>query len=292
MRRELTTVLDGCSYLECPRWHDGRVWVSDLYTHRVLSVVPGGDPQVVAKVPKQPSGLGFLPDGRLLIVSMKDRRILRLERDGRLLTHADLADLAPYHLNDMVVDGKGRAYVGNFGFDLMGHAPAKATCLIGVDPRGQARIAAKGLMFPNGIVVTPDGRTLIVAETMGHRLSAYDIHPDGRLMNPRLWAPLGRHAANEIRGSIVPDGICLDSRNAVWVADAEHPRVVRVAEGGRRLEQIDTGDIGVYACMLGGREGRTLFLCCAPSYLEHERSRTRDAKLLAVEVDVPRAGWP
>jgi sugar lactone lactonase YvrE len=292
MSRDFDIVLDRCSYLECPRWREGRVWVSDFYTHRVLAVVPGGHAETMADVPCQPSGLGFLPDGRALIVSMRDRRVLRRERDGALSTHADLSALAPWHLNDMVVDGNGRAFVGNFGFDLMGGAPKSSTCVLRVEPSGEASIAADGLMFPNGMVITPDGGTLIVAESLAARLTALDVAPDGTLSNQRLWASLERPASGSIRGTVVPDGICLDAAGAIWVADAEHPRVVRVAEGGARLDEIVTDKIGVYACMLGGDDGRTLFLCAAPSYREDERAHTCDARLVATRVEVPRAGFP
>lgn len=289
-------VAEGFSYLECPRWHQGRVWMSDFYTHRVVAVSANGAIETMAQVPQQPSGLGFLPDGRALIVSMRDRRILRREHSGELVLHADLLHLAPWHLNDMVVDAKGRAYVGNFGWDLMTGAPPATTVLIRVDPDGSAHVVADELMFPNGAAITPDGRTLIISESFAGQLSAFDIAADGSLSRRRVWAKVG-DAPGDLHAAIpdsvfVPDGLCLDAEGAVWVADAIHRRVARVAEGGQVLDTVSTGELGVFACMLGGDDGRTLYCCCAPSFAEHERAPVREAKLLATRVRVPHAGLP
>jgi sugar lactone lactonase YvrE len=172
---EFTTLISGLSFTESPRWRDGRLYVSDFYTHRVLAVAMDGTEETVAHVSQQPAGLGFLPDGRMLIVSMRDRRVLRREVDGSLVEHADLSALAPWHLNDMLVDHDGRAWVGNFGFDLMDGSPTCSTVLIGVEPDGTAKVVADGLGFPNGMVLSPDGRTLIVAESMMSRLSAFNV---------------------------------------------------------------------------------------------------------------------
>ena len=297
--RSLRPVLDRCSYLEGPRWHDGRLWVSDFYTERVIAVDLDGDaaPQTVARVPGQPSGLGWLPDGSLLVVSMRDRRVLRV-RDDRTEVHADLSALAPWHLNDMVVDAAGRAYVGNFGFDLMAGATARPTNLVRVDPDGSATVAAEDLMFPNGSVIFPDGATLVVAETIAGRLTAFAVDADGALTDRRPWAVLaetpdpdagGRTGA---AGRVAPDGIALDAERAIWVADALGGRALRVREGGEVVDEVPGGGLGVFACALGGPDGRTLVLCAAPSFAEHERRDTRDARLLACEVDVPRAGLP
>jgi sugar lactone lactonase YvrE len=297
--RRIRTVLDGVSYLEGPRWHDGRVYVSDFYTQRVLAVDPagGGDPEVVANVPEQPSGIGWLPDGTMLVVSMRDRALMRVRDGGKLEVHADLSGLAPWHINDMVVDAAGRAYIGNFGFDIMSGAPLRRTVLIRVDPDGTATVAADDLAFPNGMVIFPDGRTLVVAESLAKRLTAFDVAADGTLSNRRAWAQLGEMPDTEdvgeviAAGGVAPDGIALDAEGAIWAADAVGGRVVRVREGGEIVEEIAPGT-GVFACALGGAEGRTLFLCAAPSFLEHERAHTRDGQLLACEVDVPRAGLP
>ena len=288
MPRSLSVVLDGYSFLECPRWHDGRVWASDFYMHVVVASDGEGAAEVVATVAEQPSGLGWLPDGRLLVVSMLDRRLLRMEPSGELVQHADLSGLAPSHLNDMVVDASGRAYVGNFGFDLMLREPIRPTVMIRVDADGTASVAADDLLFPNGTVILDD-RTLVVAESFGARLTAFDIAADGALVNRRVWASFGEAGAP---GAVGPDGIGADAEGAIWVADALGHRVVRVQEGGAILEEISTGDLGVYACMLGGDDGRTLFLCAAPSFLEHERRDRREARLLSCRVDVPHAGLP
>jgi sugar lactone lactonase YvrE len=297
--REIRTVVDGMSYLECPRWHDGRVYVSDFYTQRVLALdLDGGGVDLVATVPEQPSGIGWMPDGTMLVVSMRDRRLLRVRDGGEPEPHADLSELAPWHLNDMVVDGSGRAYVGNFGFDLMSGEPIERTVLIGVDPDGRATVAADDLAFPNGMALFPDGRTLVVAETLGGRLTAFDVADDGALSNRRVWARLSEVPADSddlgeliAAGGIAPDGIALDAEGAIWAADALGGRVVRVREGGEIVEEIAPGT-GVFACALGGAEGRTLLMCAAPSFAEHERRDTREAQLLACEVDVPRAGLP
>lgn len=289
-------VAEDFSYLECPRWHQGQLWVSDFYTHQVVAIDGKGRIERMAQIPQQPSGLGFLPDGRALIVSMRDRRVLRREHSGELVLHADLMHLAPWHLNDMVVDATGRAYVGNFGWDLMAGDAAKATVLIRVEPDGQASIAADGLMFPNGTAITPDGRTMIISESFAGHLTAFDIARDGSLSRRRVWARLG-DAPTDLHGEIpasvaIPDGLCLDAEGAIWFADAIRHCVIRVAEGGRELERISTGALGVYACMLGGEDGRTLYLCAAPSFMESECVNTRDAKVLAARVRVPHAGWP
>jgi sugar lactone lactonase YvrE len=294
--RELTVVLEGFSYLECPRWHDGRLWVSDFYTNQVVATDGRGHTEVVAEVPGQPSGLGFLPDGRMLVVSMRDHRILVRGGSGRLEEHADLSGVVSGVLNDMVVDERGRAYVGNFGFDLMGGAALRYTTLTRVDADGTVVTAAEDLGFPNGMVILPGG-VLVVAETFAGRLTAFDISEDGELSGRRVWAQFGETPQTEDVGEAVqrlevgPDGICADAEGAIWVADALHNRVIRVAEGGRILDEIPTGT-GVFACMLGGDDGRTLYLCAAPSFPEHERRPVREAQLLAVRVEVPHAGTP
>ncbi|WP_199822508.1 SMP-30/gluconolactonase/LRE family protein [Streptomyces sp. WMMB 322] len=294
--RELRVVLDGYSYLECPRWHDGRLWVSDFYTNKVVAADSRGGAEVVAEVPNQPSGLGFLPDGRALIVSMRDHRVLVRDAAGALSEHADLSGAVSGMLNDMVVDEQGRAYVGNFGFDLMGGEPLRHTTITRVDTDGTVTTAADDLGFPNGMVILPGG-VLVVAETFAARLTAFDIGEDGELSNRRVWAQFGEPPGTEDVGEAVellqvgPDGICADADGAIWVADALHQRVMRVAEGGEILDEIPAGT-GVFACMLGGDDGRTLYLCAAPSFPEHERRPVREAQLLAVRVEVPHAGLP
>ena len=294
---EFTTLITGLSFTECPRWRDGRLYVSDFYTHRVLAVAMDGTAETVADVPQQPSGLGFLPDGRMLIVSMRDRKVLRREIDGSLVEHADLSGLAPWHVNDMLVDHNGRAWVGNFGFDLEGGVPTRTTVLICVKPDGTAQVAADGLGFPNGMVLTPDGGTLILAESTMNRLSAFDIK-SGSLGERRTWAAFGDPPTStdisEVlkQVAVAPDGICLDAEGAVWVADAAHGRLLRVAEGGRILEERKTDGIGVFACMLGGDDGRTLFASAAPTFHQAEASANHRASVLMSRVEVPHAGLP
>ena len=295
---ELRTVVSGMSYTECPRWHDGRLWFVDFYTHTVNSVnEDGSDLRVELEVPHQPSGLGWLPDGRLLVVSMKNRQVLRVERDGSVVVHADVSDAVTGHPNDMVVDESGRAWLGNFGFDLMGGADVDTADLLRIDPDGTVTAVATDLYFPNGSVVTPDGRTLLVDETFGNRVSAFTIGDDANLGPRRDWARFGDPPAARVLGealaSIVvgPDGCCLDAEGALWIADAIGGRVIRVREGGEILDQIQL-DTGVFACLLGGVNGTTLFMSCAPDFDEHARSAAREATIRAVDVGVAHAGRP
>ncbi len=289
------TLISGYSFLEGPRWRDGRLWLSDFYTHQVFTTDMDGHVEKVADVPNQPSGLGWLPDGRLLIVSMRDRKLLRRETDGTLVVHADLSDVAGGHANDMVVDRLGNAYVGNFGFDLMGGAPVSTAQLARVTPDGQVTAVADSLCFPNGAMITPDGTTLIVAETFGNRLSAFTIAADGSLGPRRDWATFGAvpegQSLQEVMPQIkmAPDGAALDAEGAVWAADALGHRVLRVGEGGQVLQEISTGAMGVFACALGGPDGKTLFLCVAPDFDEHARTAAREAAIWTTRVEVPAA---
>jgi sugar lactone lactonase YvrE len=274
----------GGGFFEGPRWHDGCWWVSDFYRHAVFTVAPDGTHTEILTVDAQPSGLGWLPDGSLLVVSMKDRRVLRRSPSGDVTVHADIADHCGGHANDMVVDARGHAYVGNFGFDLMaGGTPASAT-LVHLAPDGTVQAAADDLAFPNGMVITPEGATLIVGESMGNRYTAFTIEEAGSLSDRRLWA--------DIEG-VAPDGCALDADGCIWAADAFGSRLVRVGEGAGVVDEIPAPDgLGIYACMLGGDDGRTLLACAAPSFLEHERASTREALLLTTSVDVPHAGLP
>lgn len=296
---EITILADGFSYLECPRWHDGRVWLSDFYTHSVVAVSLDGGVEELATVPGQPSGLAWLPDGRMLVVSMKDQQVLRREPDGSLVVHADLSAHARGLCNDMVVGAGGNAYVGEFGFDLMGGAAFASAPILRIDPEGNVTVAAEGLKFPNGSVITPDGRRLIVDETFGNRISAFDIAADGSLGQRRDWATFGDVPAEGaplpelLAGTrVAPDGNTLDAEGCLWVADAVGNRVIRVREGEGIVDEISTGDLGVYAVGLGGEDGRTLFLCLAPDFEEHKRAPVREAKLGCVRVDAPHAGLP
>ena len=296
--RPVTTLLEGGGFFEGPRWHDGRWWVSDFYRHQVSTVTTSGQEEVVVTVEKQPSGLGWLPDGSLVIASMKDHKVLRFA-DGRLSELADISAHCGGHANDLVVDAAGHIYVGNFGFDLMGGgAPAEAP-LIRVDPDGSVTVAAEGLSFPNGAVITPDGSTLIVGETTGNCYTAFTIEADGTLSNRRTWAQFGDRPVAETFAEglaqirVAPDGCTMDADEHIWAADALGNRVVRVAPGGEIVEEIPGPQgLGIYACQLGGPDGTTLLLCCAPDFFEHNRVAAREAVLFTVEVEVPHAGLP
>lgn len=294
---EFATLVGGLSFTECPRWRGDRLYVTDRYTRRVLAIAEDGPAETFTHTPGLPAGIGFLPDGRLLIASMLDRKILRREPDGSLVEHADLSPFAPWQINDMLVDHEGRAWVGQFGFDLFGGAPACTTSLICVKPDGSAKVAADQLGFPNGMVLTPDRRTLIVAETTMNRLSAFTITGD-TLSKRRDWAAFGEPstsaAVHEIaqQSAVLPDGICLDAEDAVWVADVTHQRLIRVLEGGAIVEERKTDGVSVFACMLGGQDGCTLFACAAPTFDDTEASRNHRASILTTRVSVPHAGLP
>jgi sugar lactone lactonase YvrE len=279
---KVKVLLDGLTFPEGPRWRDGRLWFSDFYSQRVLAVGLDGRSQTIVEVPTRPSGLGWRPDGTLLIVSMLDRSLLEL-RGGALRVVADLSTLATGLCNDMVVDGAGRAYVGNFGYDRHAGETPRTTVLIRVDPDGRASAVADALMFPNGMVITPDGKTLIVAETYAHRLTAFSIDKAGGLGGRRLFA--------QFEDACFPDGICLDAEGAVWVADARGRDVFRVFDSGRIERRIGVGERSVFACMLGGSDRCTLFLCTSTSSGPAMAEKT-DGRIELVPVDVPGAGRP
>jgi sugar lactone lactonase YvrE len=294
MTTEMTTVAEGYHFLEAPRWRDGRLWFSDFYGHRVRSMrADGSDVRVEAHVPQQPSGLGWLPDGRLLIVSMRDRKVLRREMDGTLSVHADLGAHATGYTNDLVMDDQGRAYVGNFGFDLMAGDPIDLAALHRVDPDGTVTQVADDLWFPNGCAITPDN-VLLVVETFGNRVTAFDLAAAGELTGRRVWAEFGplptdREVAPALaQQRVAGDGACLDAEGGLWIADATGDRLVRVIEGGVITDEIRPGT-PVYACALGGPEGNTLFACAAPDFHEQARVAAREARMLAVPVAIPAA---
>ena len=297
MSRELTTISSGHHFLEGPRWHDGRLWFSDFYAHSVYSCTESGDDRrVEAEVAAQPSGLGWLPDGRLVIVSMKNRTLLVREADGMLTTLADLSSHVSGHLNDLVVDADGRCYVGNFGFDLMGGGKFRSAEIHRVDPDGTITEVATGLNFPNALIITDDGR-MLANETFGNRISEFDIDASGNLSARRDWAvfgdlPQGDDVGELIgQGRVAPDGGCLDAEGCMWIADAIGSRAVRVSAGGEIVDEITAGT-GVFACMLGGADGKTLFMCTAPDFDEHARTAAAEGAMLAARVDVPGAGRP
>lgn len=294
----LKQVADGFTFLEGPRWHDGKLYVSDFYTERVLTVTDDGEVTEFLKLDDRPSGMGWMPDGSMLLVSMTAKKLLRV-RDGEVSVHADLAQLASGFLNDMVVDAQGRAYVGHFGFDLFAQEAYRTASVILVQPDGSAQVAADNMHFPNGSVITPDGATLIVNESFGNRVSAFDILPDGLLGERRDWAVFGAQPSVSadlesiaaVR-AVAPDGGCLDASGAIWFADAAGSRLMRVAEGGDVLEEIAWDGGGLFACMLGGDDGRTLYACGAPDSSAQKRAAARDGVLLAARVAVPHAGFP
>jgi sugar lactone lactonase YvrE len=282
--RTFSTLATGGSFFEGPRWHDGRWWVSDFYRHTVSAIAPDGAAETIMAVEAQPSGLGWLPDGSLLVVSMTDHRVLRRATDGTTTVHAELAPHCGGPANDLVVAADGRAWVGNFGFDLLGGAAPRPAALVRVDPDGTTTVAARDLAFPNGSVVTPDGTMLVVGETMGARYTAFTITSGGVLTERRVWA--------EVPG-VAPDGCTLDAEGHIWAADCFGSRVVRVAADRGVVDEIALPDgLGAYACMLGGDDGRTLLVCGAPDFDAARRRANHEAVLLTTTVDVPHAGLP
>lgn len=272
-------ILDGIDFGEGPRWHDGRLWFSDFFQHSITSVGDDGVRRLELDYDGQPSGLGWLPDGRLLFVSMLDRRVMRREADGAVVVHSELSDIAGGWCNDMVVDGLGNAYVGNFGFDLHAGADLAPASIALVRPDGSAEVAAGDLLFPNGAVITDDGSTLIVGETFGARYTAFDIADDATLSGRRTWA--------EVPGT-APDGCTIDDDGAIWFADPAGSQVVRVGEGGVVTDRVPTPD-SAFACMLGGNDGRTLFVLTARDGHPDISAGTGTGALLTMRVDVPRS---
>jgi sugar lactone lactonase YvrE len=281
---ELRTLMTGLAFGESPRWHDGRLWFCNWGAQEIVAVDLDGVGEVVLRVPTTlPFCIDWLPDGRLLIVSGPEGLLLRREDDGSLVTLADLNGLSDHSWNEIVVDGRGNAYVNGAGFDLMGGAEFAPGMIALVSPDGSARQVADGIAFPNGMAVTPDNSTLIVAESYAGRLTAFDIAADGSLSNRRVWA--------ELDGGI-PDGICVDAEGAVWYADVPNKRCTRVREGGEVLRAIEL-DRGCFACMLGGADGRTLFMVAAEwrgpaAMLDVERT----GQVLVADASAAGAGWP
>jgi sugar lactone lactonase YvrE len=276
-------LMTGIAFGESPRWHDGRLWFADWGAQELIAVDLEGRSEVVVRVPSFPFCVDWLPDGRLLIVSARDRLLLRREPDGSLATRADLSGLSDYPWNEIVVDGRGTAYVNNIGFEFPCGEFALGTVAL-LAPDGSVRQVADGVAFPNGMAVTPDNSTLIVAESYANKLTAFDIVEDGGLSNRRVWADLGDG---------VPDGLCLDAEGAVWYADVPNKRCVRVREGGEVLQTIDL-DRGCFACMLGGPDGKTLFLVTQEwrgmESAADEEERT--GQILTAPAPAASAGWP
>jgi sugar lactone lactonase YvrE len=281
---EPQVLMEGLIFGEQPRWHAGRLWFSDWGAREVVALGLDGNHQVVLQAPAFPCCVDWLPDGRLLVVSAREGRLLRQEPDGGLVTHGDLRSVSsPPAGNELVVDGRGNAYVNGGGFDLMAGESFAPGIIVLVTPDGSARRVADGIAFPNGMLVTADNRTLIVAESYGKKLTAFEIEEDGNLSNRRVWAELGDG---------VPDGICLDAENAVWYGDVPNMRCVRVREGGEVLQTIEL-DRGCFACALGGQERRTLFMI-ATEWKGPERmfAEPRTGRVLTTDAPAPAAGWP
>jgi sugar lactone lactonase YvrE len=281
--------LSGLFFGECPRWHEGRLWYSDFFDHGVFSVSPEGDQKCEVPFGGETAGLGWLPDGWLLFAARLERVVMRREPDGSLVQHGDLRPFATWHANDMVVARDGQAYVGNFGFDLdalyegkLDPSAIAPTVLIRVDPDGTSSEAADDIAFPNGAVITEDGATLVVAESLGGRLSAFDREADWTLTNRREWAALPR---------IAPDGICLCEDNTIWVANALGTECLRVAEGGEILERVTTS-MNCFACMLGDEDRRTLYMVTAPDSHDAKAKAERRGAIEKVRTGVPGAGRP
>ena len=276
--------MSGLVFGEQPRWHEGRLWFSDWGTQEVIAVDLDGNSEVILQGPSFPLCVDWLPDGSLLVVSARDGLLLRREHDGSLVTYGDLKTASdPPAGNELVVDGRGNAYVNGGGFNLMAGEEFAPGVIALVAPDGSARQVADGLAFPNGMLVLPDGSTLIVAESYAQRLTAFDIGTDGGLSNRRVWADLGEG---------VPDSISADAENAVWYADVPNKRCVRVREGGQALETIDL-DRGCFACALGGTNGTTLFMLAQQwSSPQNMFTGPRSGLVLTTEAPVPRAGWP
>ncbi len=276
------TLVDGLCFGEGPRWHEDRLYFSDMHGNTVYAVDTSGNLETIVKLEgDEPSGLGWLPDGRMLIVSMQKQKLLVLD-GGTLTEFADLSNIATYHCNDMVTDREGRSYVGNFGYDLHSNAEFQKAALILVHPDGTTELAADDLSFPNGTVITPDGKTLIVGESFGARLTAFDINPDGSLANRREWAKMD---------GAVPDGICLDEAGGIWVASPVSNEVLRIIEGGEVTDRVKVEN-QAYACMLGGQDGKTLFIMTSMSSHPDECTTQKSAAVEYVTVKHAGAGLP
>ncbi len=286
-------ITEGLSFGEGPRWHDGRLWFSDFYRHGVFSIAEdGSDERLEHVVDTQPLGLGWLPDGDLLCVSSVDQRVLRFRGEQRT-QFADISRYCGFWANDMVVSSSGFSYVGNFGFDLdtllaevgvegLLASPPPTTNLVVLNQDGEVIQSVPEMAFPNGSVITPDGATLIVGETMAFRLSAFDVHSDGTLSNRRVWAQLD---------FVATDGMCLDDEGQIWLANALTNKCLRVKEGGEITGEVTTSQTA-FACMLGGASGTTLYIMSAPSSNRFEIADVTKGCIEVAEVGVGRAGLP
>ena len=276
----MKTLIEGVGLGESPRWQEGRLWFADWVGHEVIALQASGEREVMASVEAFPFSIDWLPDGPMLVTAGGE--LLRLE-DGSLVTHRDLSELSEYGWNEIVVDGTGNVYVNGAGFDLMGGGEFAPGIVALLRPDGSAEVVAEEVAFPNGMAITPEGSTLIVADSYAKELIGFEIAGDGGLTNRRSWADLGDG---------VPDGICVDAEGAVWYADVPNRRCVRVREGGEVMQTIEH-DRGCFACMLGGEEGDTLFITAqewnGPEGIFNE---PRTGQVLAVDAPAPHAGHP
>jgi sugar lactone lactonase YvrE len=276
------TLATGFVFPEGPRWHDGRLWFSDQHDCMVHVLDPDGARAESFEVAGRPSGMGWLPGGDLLVVSMLDHKLFR-RHDGRLSLHADLSTFHPGHSNDMVVDKAGRAFVGNIGFDFHAGDEFTPTVMTLVMPDGTVSVAAENIACPNGSVITADGTRLIVAESYGNCLTEYDIAADGKLVNRRLFADLAGR---------MPDGICLDADECIWVAAPFVGAVLRVQRDGSVIDTVPIKNGAPYACMLGGADGHDLFICCATDHAPEKTVQLREGRIDIARAPVACAGWP
>ncbi len=277
------TVASGFVFPECPRWRDGALWFADCHDGKVIRLAPSGEVLESFDLPGKPAGIGFLPDGDMLIVSIGDLCIYRRDSAGALYRHADLSGLHRHHTNDMVVDHQGNAYVGEIGFNMATEQP-RPTAMALVRPDGSVEETGRPILTPNGAVITPDGKTFIVAESLGRRLTAYDIGADGRLSNQRLFAQL-----EEME---IPDGICLDAEGCIWSTAPFTNSVLRVSPTEGVVERITFDDTRPYACILAGEDGRDLYICCAPDHDPAKTMPLRAGQMRRLRVAVPGAGLP
>jgi len=274
-------IAEGLAFPEAPRWHAGRLWFTDQHARAILAMDTAGECETISATEDRPGGLGWLPDDRALVVFMTQRRVMQLTSEG-LAEYADLSNQASFHCNDMVVDAAGRAFVGNFGFDLHGGGDVAPAEIIRIDQDGNVEVFARDVVFPNGSVITPSGDTLLIAETFAHRISAFGLDVGGQVPSRRLWAELGKHT---------PDGICMDAEAALWVASPGTKTLFRVQQGGGILDRCTTRGTP-YACMLGGEDRRTLYICTSETDDPQEATKQRSGRIEQVRVAVAGAGLP
>jgi sugar lactone lactonase YvrE len=299
MSHALTTLATGGAYFEAPRWHDGRWWTSDLYRRGIFTYTPEGIGEQILSLEDQPSGLGFLPDGSLIFVSQEKRTVFRRALDGTVSVHADLNSDTDTDLNDMVVDDNGRAYVGTYGFDPFDDSiPPAPGVVIRINPDGSHAVAAKDLVFPNGMVIAPDGR-LVVGEGLAGIYTSFAIGPDGELSDRRAFATMSKPVSMTSMVDLMTtadtifDGCTVDAEGAIWAADVKGARCIRILDGGEVTDEIPAPEgQNIFACMLGGEDGRTLLLCVAPGLRDNDRLGNLAATLQTTRVDVPHGGRP